>query len=255
MLNATNLLPAFPALVVYGVLIAFAAGIIRGFTGFGSSAFTIAGLSLLFSPTHIVPACMLLEVLASLSLMRSVWQDISWSWLNPLIIGNLIAVPLGVWSLTRLPSTPIQALVSTVILFSSALVLSGKCPLWSDTAQLRVATGLISGFLSGLSAIGGMVVASILFTTPLSAKVARATLIANFFMSYVYALLWAQGQGLMSTTTLQWFVCLVAPMLLGIAVGQRNFLHISEAQFRRLVLKLLMVLAVLGLGRALFKEH
>jgi hypothetical protein len=255
MFNAVDLLPEPPGLVIYAVLIAFMAGIIRGFTGFGSSAFAIAGLSLLFSPKHIVPACMLLEVLASLFLIRSVWQDISWSWLNPLIIGNLIAVPLGVWSLSMLPSTPVQVLVSIVILLSSTLALSAKCPLWFDTVQLRVITGLVSGFLNGLSAIGGMVVASILFTTPLSVKVARATLIANFFISYVYALFWVQGQGLIDITMLQWFLCLICPMLIGIVAGQRNFLHINEAQFRSLVLQILIVLAVLGLGHALLKRQ
>ena len=49
------------------------AGTVRGFGGFGLSAFLVAGLSLWLSPQSIVPAAMMLEILASVSLLRSVW--------------------------------------------------------------------------------------------------------------------------------------------------------------------------------------
>ncbi|NJM86950.1 MAG: sulfite exporter TauE/SafE family protein [Hydrococcus sp. RU_2_2] len=251
--SITNLLPGNPLFVAYGVIVALGAGFVRGFAGFGFSAFTVAGLSLLFSPDRIVPASMLLEVFASLSLLRSVWQDISWLWLKPLIFGNAIAVPLGVWSLAIIPSAPLQALVSGVILCASGLLLSDIRLPWSDTPQLRFATGLLSGFFNGLSAVGGMIVAVMLFSTLLSPKTSRATLISFFFMSYVYALCWAQGQGLIDTTMFEWVLCLVSSMLVGIALGQRHFFKVSEMQFRRIVLQILAVISTLGLARSFFK--
>ena len=88
--SIADILPAPAYVVADGALVALFAGFVRGFAGFGFSAFTVAGLSLLTSPTHIVPASMLLEVLASLSLLHSIWQDISWKWLTPLVLGNAI---------------------------------------------------------------------------------------------------------------------------------------------------------------------
>jgi uncharacterized membrane protein YfcA len=255
MLNTIGLLPESPHLLVYAAIVATFAGFVRGFAGFGFSAFTIAGLSLLISPNQIVPASLLLEVLASLSLLRSVWQDISWIWLKPLILGSVIAIPLGVWSLATLATAPLQIVVSTVILCAAGLLLSGVRPPWKDTAPSRFATGLTSGFFTGLSAVGGMVVATMLFSSPLSAKTSRATLISLFFFSDLYALSWAGGQGLFNQTTLQWVGCLIVPMLIGIVLGQRHFLTVSEARFRQLMLQILAAVAALGLARGLLKQH
>jgi len=50
-------------------------------------------MSLFFSPAQVVPAVFVLEVLASISMLRSVWREIDWGWLKPLLIGNAIAIP------------------------------------------------------------------------------------------------------------------------------------------------------------------
>ena len=53
----------FPAplpYVVFGVVVAMFAGVVRGFAGFGLSAFLVAGMSLVISPQRIVPAAMML---------------------------------------------------------------------------------------------------------------------------------------------------------------------------------------------------
>ncbi len=77
--------------------------------------------------------------------------------------------------------------------------------------------------MSGLSSVGGMVAAAMLFTTSLPAARLRATLIALFFLSSSYGLDWAAERGLVHRVTLLWAVWLVLPMLLGIAIGRRGF--------------------------------
>jgi uncharacterized membrane protein YfcA len=226
------------------------AGIVRGFAGFGFSALTVAGMSLFFSPAQVVPAVFVLEVLASLTLMRSVWSEIHWGWLRPLLIGNAVAIPLGVWMLAVVPEGPLRAIVSIVILIAAVLMLSGFKSPWSDTPALRLGTGLVSGVFNGLAAIGGMAVAVMLFTTTISGAVARATLIALFFATDLYSLAWAGGNGLLDTNLLRWVGWLFVPMLIGIAIGRKHFLRVDEAEFRRGVLRVLAVMAGLGLVRA-----
>jgi uncharacterized protein len=226
------------------------AGIVRGFAGFGFSALTVAGMSLFFSPAQVVPAVFVLEVLASLTLMRSVWSEIHWGWLRPLLIGNAVAIPLGVWMLAVVPEGPLRAIVSIVILIAAVLLLSGFRPPWSDTAVLRLGTGVVSGVFNGLAAIGGMAVAVMLFMTTISGAAARATLIALFFATDLYSLAWAGGNGLVDANLLRWVGWLFVPMLIGIAIGRKHFLRVDEAGFRRAVLRVLAVMAVLGLVRA-----
>jgi uncharacterized protein len=243
-------LPAPWPYVVYGALVALFAGAVRGFAGFGLSAFIVAGMSLWVSPQHIVPSAMMLEIFASVSLLRSVWPHISWRWIGPLLAGYAVSVPVGVRCLAVLPDVPLRLAVFTIILGAAVSLLCGVHPRWRDSIVLRLGTGLASGFMSGLSAIGGMIAATMLFTTSLPAAALRATLIALFFMSSFYGLLWARYEGLADAATIARAAWLVAPMLIGLAIGRHGFARVGEAQFRRTVLIVLAAVAALGLVRA-----
>jgi uncharacterized membrane protein YfcA len=244
-------LPASAPVVLFGAAIALFAGAIRGFAGFGLSAFIVAGMSLWISPQQIVPTAMMLEILASVTLLRSIWGHIEWRWIGPLVAGYAFSVPLGIWCLSALPELPLRAVVSTVILGAAVTLLTGYRPGWRDSFGLRLGTGLLAGLLSGLSSIGGMVVATMLFTTELPPARLRATLIALFVLSSLYGLSWAGERGLVTSSTLLWAAWLVVPMLIGIALGHRSFARVSETQFRRAVLSVLATVAALGLMRAL----
>ena len=77
------LLPPLPwPLIVASLLVVFAAGIVRGFSGFGFSALCVAGLSLFATPAQVVPPIFMLEVLASISLLRGALKDVDWPWLR-----------------------------------------------------------------------------------------------------------------------------------------------------------------------------
>jgi uncharacterized protein len=247
-----SLLPGPWPVVVYGMLVAIFAGFVRGFAGFGLSAFLVAGMSLWLSPQSIVPTAMMLEILASVSLLRSVWPEVSWHWVRPLIAGYAVSVPLGVWCLSILPEEPLRLAVSAMILAIALTLLAGFRPRWGDGIGVRLGTGLVSGFMSGLSSLGGMIAATVLFTTSLTASRLRATLIGLFFMSSGYGLFWATQRGLVHSVTLLWAAWLGVPMLIGIVLGRRGFARASEAQFRRIMLGVLAAVAAMGVLRALW---
>jgi uncharacterized membrane protein YfcA len=245
-------MPASAPRLAYAMAVVLLAGIVRGFAGFGFSALTVAGMSLFFSPAQVVPAVFVLEVLASISMLRAVWRDIDWDWLKPLLLGNAVAIPLGVWMLAVIAEAPLRAAVSLVILTAAILLLTGFHPPWKDSPALRLSTGFVSGVLNGLAAIGGMAVAVMLFATTIAGAAARATLVALFFATDLYSLAWAGWHGLLDAKLLVWAAWLAIPMLLGIAIGSRHFLKVDEAGFRRGVLRVLAAIAALGLVRSLW---
>jgi len=63
-------LPMPTGLLLAATGVVFAAGIVRGFAGFGFSALCVAGMSLFVSPAEVVPPIFVLEVLASLTLAQ-----------------------------------------------------------------------------------------------------------------------------------------------------------------------------------------
>ena len=254
-------MPALPMawpLLAASLCVVFAAGIVRGFAGFGFSALCVAGLTLFMSPAQVVPPIFVLEVLASLTLLRSAWKDVDWNWLSWLVVGNALCIPLGVALLAYVDETPLRLLIGALLLLAATLLRSGWRLALEPTAAVRLATGLISGFVNGVAAIGGIAVAVMLSSTALAPAAMRATLILMFLFTDLYALAWAAvlpsdvGQDLLGARTLQLAVWLAPAMLVGIWVGQRAFAGVSPELFRRRVLNLLMLIAGLSVLRALW---
>jgi hypothetical protein len=89
------------------------------------------------------------------------------------------------------------------------------------------------------------------FGFSLLAVTSRASMIAFFLMTDVTGLAWQGWSGLLSVTAL-WRALLFLPALTGgIWLGNRGFRNADPVDFRRWVLRLLILLAVLAGGRAL----
>ena len=106
-------------------LVILTAAVIRGYSGFGFSALTVAGLTMILPPAEVIPIAFLLELGASTHMLPLVWKDIDWNRLRWLTIGMLIATPIGVYLLSILPEIPTRWLVLSLIFISSLLLLKG----------------------------------------------------------------------------------------------------------------------------------
>lgn len=243
-----------------GIAIVFTAGVVRGLSGFGFSAVCVAGLSLFVPPAQVVPPVFILEVFASISMLRAALRHVDWRWISWLMLGNAVCIPIGVALLAVVPETPLRLLIGSLLLVAAALLRSGVQFALQPTAGVRLVTGLVSGFIGGVAAIGGLVVALLLSTAQVPATVLRATMVILLLLVDLYALAWAgivsagadSGSPLLSTDTLRTALWMTPAMLLGIWLGSRAFAVMSAVQFRRHLLNLLMLIASVSVLRALF---
>lgn len=253
---------ASPLLLVLGAIVVFGAGIVRGFAGFGFSALCVAGLSLVLPPAQVVPPIFVLEVLASLSLLRGALAHADWRWLSWLLAGNALFIPAGVALLAWLPETPLRLLIGSLLLAAAVASRFGFVMALQPTRAVRFGAGVVSGLFTGIAAIGGTALAVLLSTSAMPPAVMRATMIVLFLFTDLYALAVAAvmpggggevggGGALLGARTLRWALFLAPAMLAGIWVGQRSFAGVSPERFRRIVLDLLIVIAVLAVPRAL----
>ncbi len=253
------MLPLPWPLLTMGLLIVFGAGIVRGFAGFGFSALCVAGLTLFVAPATIVPPIFVLEVLASLTLLRDALKDVDWPWLSWLVLGNALFIPLGIALLAWVPETPLRALIGALLLLAAVLLRSGFSLALAPTRRVRLCTGLVSGFVNGVAAIGGIAVAVLLSTAQMAPAAMRATMIVLFLFTDLYALAWAgvvssgtsTNVALLGADTLRWALWLAPAMLTGIWVGKRSFANVSAQRFRRHTLNLLIGVALTCVVRAL----
>ena len=245
----------------YFCVVVFIGGVARGFSGFGFSALCVSGLSLVLSPAQVIPPIFMLEILASLTLLRQAIKQADFSWLSWLIVGNVLCIPVGIALLNFVPESQLRLLIGLILVVLVGVQLRGLQWHGAPTRLLRLLTGLASGLVNGLSAMGGLVVAAMMSATPLPAIAMRATLVLLFFFGDLYALLCAAvmpvstqlGAPLLGWSALSMALFLAVPMAGGMLVGQRFFTHTTPQQFRRQVLRLLMLLALMTIARSLFQ--
>lgn len=230
----------------------FVAAIVRGFSGFGFSLLSITAISLLLPPREIVPSIFLLEVAASINLIPSIWREIDWRSIRWLLIGYVIALPFGVFALARFPEPPMQLAMSLFVLSTAVMMLRGFRLLQTPGATATTITGAASGIFNGAFGIGGPPVVLFYFSTPAAAAVSRASVIAFFLSTDVLGLGMLGYEGLVTDQSFAQFLAWLPALLIGVWVGAHGFRRINQALFRRAVLVILMGLAVLTLGKALY---
>ncbi len=238
--------------VSFAMLILLVAGLIRGYSGFGSGMVAVLGLSLVFPPATLVPVVLLLEVVASTSLLPSVWGLVDWSSLRWLFLGALLGTPAGTYLLASIPARTMRVAI--------AIIVMGLVILSQRKADFRrhfgksatVSVGVVSGLLNGSAAIGGPPVILFFFSSLSQVAVSRASLIAFFLGADLLAAGMSAAQGLITIKTWLMLSILTLPLVCGLVIGSRTFIHTNPEIFRRRVMQLLMILAIAALVRSIY---
>ena len=245
---------AFCAAAVFGAALA------RGFFGFGFSALCVASMSWAMPPATAVPLVFMMEILASVGMLPGVWREVDFKWLRRVGLGLLAGTPLGVWALSVLPPDLARPGVYGLIVILAALVWrlgktegggggkqggGGTVPAWL--------AGIFVGAVNGLSALGGLAASVFLLSSGRDPAGIRASLVALFFISDLYAVLWDGGLGLVAISHFQMAGLFALPLAAGIAAGSFLFRKSGGGKYRQWALGLILGIAVLGLGREISK--
>ena len=241
------------AVVAYALVCVFAAAVVRGFAGFGFSLLAITAISLVLPPVVVVPSIFLMEIAASVHLLPSVWREVHWRAIGLLLLGCLLATPLGVWLLATTPVAPMQIALGGVVLVAAILLLRGLALRSMPGRASTVATGAASGLLNGAFGIGGPPVILFFFASPAGMAAGRASVIAYFLGTDLIALGFMLRQGLIGTPQLWLALAFLPALLAGNWLGARGFRGTEPEAFRRWILWILMLLALMTLGQGISK--
>jgi uncharacterized membrane protein YfcA len=234
-----------------GSLFVFLAAIVRGFSGFGFSLLVITALSLLMPPASFIPAIFMLEIAASLHLLPGIWKDIHWRSLAPLIIGCTLGTPLGVWLLANVPVPPMQVALALFVLTAVYFLWRGFALKTMPGTGASGAVGAASGLANGAFGIGGPPAILFYFASPARHEAGRASLIAYFLMTDLIGLVFLSREALITRETLYLALIFLPTLIVGNWIGARGFKSADPATFRKWVLILLGVLAVLSAAKGI----
>lgn len=234
-------------------MILFVASVVRGLTGFGFSAILVSGLSLILLPAQTVVLALLLEIVASTHLLPSAWKSINWPLLGALGIGILVGTPIGVSLLAWLDPDVMRLVISVMVLTFALLLFNGYSYKGPQIFPVYSGVGLLSGICNGTAALGGLPIVTFLLSTQAKVETTRATLIAAFLGTDIYALFLAGGHGMVNSTVLTYAVISLPIVIGGVSLGKRLFNKASPRFFKRSAILLLLGLSLTGIIRSMVK--
>ena len=243
-----------PLVIALAFLAVFGAAFLRGFTGFGFGLASVPALSLMLSPVVAIPLSLLLVMLAGLRQLPKIRHLADWRSVWILVAGSLLGSPIGIWILTALPANVTRVVIGVTLI--AAVIALWRQPRFAKEPSLPVGlgTGIISGVLNGSTGFAGPPVILYFLSTHDSVQVVRASLIMYFFFSTGGTLVYDALHGLIDTHVLLLTVIFLPALFVGNWLGDRCFDGSSAATYRRVALGVLLVLAVLAVGRSLFDE-
>jgi hypothetical protein len=239
--------------LIYAVACVFGAAVVRGYGGFGFAMFAIVPLSLVLPPAQIIPSIFIMDIAAGLHLLPGVWGDIHWRALLWLTVGCLVGTPIGVYALAHVPAAPLTLALAVFVLTAALLLARGYALKSFPGPAATFATGTASGLCGGGFGMSGPPVVLFFFSSPAGAAAGRASLIAFFLITDATGLVCLSWDGLLGAASV-WHALIFMPALVaGVWLGNRGFAKADVASFRRWVLRLLMLLALLTGGKALMQ--
>ncbi len=228
-------------------------GAVRGFGGFGASMVWVIGLSLVLPPSSAIPTAFVLEVLASVQLLPSVWRHVHWRSLRWLLTGAVVGTPVGTWLLTVIPVDPMRVLLACAVLAAAAAMASKYRAAQLPGPAATTAVGGVSGVLNGAFAMGGPPAILMYFSSPAAAAAGRASLVVYFLGTDLWATATAAAGGLIDAPLIGQIAVLFPVSLVGVAGGSWLFNRTASADSQRYALWLLAALSGAVLAQAMWQ--
>jgi uncharacterized membrane protein YfcA len=241
--------------VAIAVMVAglFVGAVARGYSGFGFSALLVSSWALVTDPARAVVVALILEVLASIIQAASVWRAVPWKRVGLLMAGALVGTPVGAHLLAHAPREPLKLGIAIFVLISTALLIADmKLRLRANSAG-TAAVGVVSGVANGSVAMGGLPVALMLTAGGDQPAHIRATVVAYFFLLDLAGLFFLAREGVVTGQAMSAALLSLPLLAIGIWLGSRQFAGATPESFRRTTLLLLVVIAGIGVVRALWK--
>lgn len=232
-----------------GVIAAFLAGLVRGFTGFGLSAVMMAGVVSLVPPIQLIPVTYFLEAAASLFLVRKGIENADMKIVWGLSLFAIIGWPIGLY-LTVTVDADVSKVAALLLILGLTLLqlFQMKAPFLGRPSGVY-ASGLLAGIASGIASVGGMVIALFVLARDAPPKEMRGSLIMylciGLFSSMIIMLIYQ----VMSWLALQRALVFAGPMLIGLFFGSMLFRPSMVPFYKRLCLSFLIVLCLAGILR------
>lgn len=223
------------------------AGVMRGYSGFGTAVLLAPAYSVLWGPRIGVPVMLLMELVVSMQLVPKAIGEANRRVILPIGAAACVATPLGAFILITADQDLLRRFIGGFVLIFGLLLMSGWRYHGSRPLPLNLAVGSAAGLLKGATGISGPPVILYLLAGPEAVKQHRANLILFFGTIAVISVIPPALGGLIVWSTLAKLLILLPVLMIGVPLGARLFHVLPDRWYRRAALFFLVTTGIIAL--------
>ncbi len=225
----------------------FCAGIVRGFTGFGTALIFVPVAAQYLPMVEVIPVIMLTGLVTATALMPTAWRAADKPEVAVLVAAVAVTAPFGLWLMSVTEALTLRWIVTGVVLLTLAAVVTG----WRWHGRLgwggRLGIGGASGVIGGMTGLTGPVVITFYLANARSAQAVRANTILFLASCDIVIIASLAVSGQVAERALWLAPILSAPYLVTALIGQALFDPAYETLYRRIAYGVVFLAVISGL--------
>lgn len=222
------------------------AGVVRGFSGFGSALVFIPLATTVVAPWRAVIILLVVDGIMALPLLPRAVRECTWREVGPLALSAAVTVPVGAYFLVSVDPTALRWVLSALALSAVAVLASGWRYAGAPRPAVSAAVGGISGLLGGMASFYGPPIALFWLGGQSASATVRANLIVFLALATAAAALSFAAYDVFRLSAAIQALYLMPVYGLAAWGGVRLFGFASEPFFRRIAYLIISGSAITG---------
>jgi uncharacterized membrane protein YfcA len=227
--------------------VAALAGVVRGFSGFGSALIHVPLISAIYDPRLATVSYILMDLPCTMPFALRAIPRCHWREVLPAIIAGAIAVPLGTYVQKASDPILLRWAMAVLVMCFLALVITGWRYRGRPGALPASVAGFFSGFAGGAAQMSGPPLILYWLGTPGRVAVVRANLLVFFLVLGITLVVSYVAQGLVTPRAIAIAMLLWPLYLIALFVGARWFRGATDTGYRRVAYIIVALAALVSL--------
>lgn len=226
---------------------ALLAGIVRGFSGFGTAMIYLPFAAQVVPPLWAIITLMVMDVIGPVPLVRGAWREAQKRDLFLLLAGSVLLIPVGLSLLAVISPDTYRYIVSCVALVLVICLIFGLRYRGRMAPPVTIGVGALAGFSGGLGGLPGPPVILFYMASSLAVKTVRANLLLFLFMSDFLFLGIVGLRGELYLTPIMIGLVMAVPNTIGNLLGAAVFNPDKAGLYKSVAYAIVASAAIMGL--------
>jgi uncharacterized protein len=227
--------------------VAVLAGIVRGFSGFGSALIYVPLVASIYEPRFATVSLILIDQICVAPYAIGAFRHCKWREILPAYVAAALTVPLGTYVQRHSDPVILRWGMAIFVFTFVAIFATGWRYHWRPNAAAAMGAGALSGFAGGATQMSGPPVILYWLGSPSGAAIVRANLLAYLLLLGITLLFSYYIHAMLTAVPIALAVMLWPLYSLSLWAGARWFRGSSDALYRKIAYLIVAASALISL--------